>query len=239
MRKERLVVVLEKRLYLYNFSDVKLVDQFETFQNPTGLVSMPSDTEQIIIASLGEKVGQVRVEHYDKRDPIFIDAHNNAISQLVLSPDGTKLATSSTRGTLIRVFDVATKQKLHEFRRGSHVATIHSLSFNKTGSLLCVSSDRGTVHVYNLNATSENRTSSFAFMSPVVPFLGSSWSSKQLSVNETKSLCLLHNDFIYVFGSSGKLYKFSISSPDKPISVDDFIDKNIAMPLLQKPPEST
>jgi len=231
MRKDRLVVVLEKRLFVYNFSDVKLVDQFETFSNPTGLVSMAPNTDQIVIASLGEKPGQVRIEHYSRHESYLIDAHTNAISQMALSPDGSKLATTSTRGTLVRVFDIQTKQKLHEFRRGSTTAAIHSLSFSKDSSLLCVSSDRGTVHVYNLNVITENRTSSFSFMSSMVPFLGSSWSSKQLSVNETKSLCLLHDDYIYVFGASGKLYKFSITSPDKPISVEDFIEKSIAKPV--------
>ena len=36
LRKDRIVVVLEKRVLVYNFADVKLVDQFETFANPLG-----------------------------------------------------------------------------------------------------------------------------------------------------------------------------------------------------------
>jgi len=53
-----------------------------------------------------------------------IAAHTNAIAQLALNKDGSLLATTSAKGTLIRLFNPVTGDKLHELRRGSEEATI-------------------------------------------------------------------------------------------------------------------
>lgn len=47
-----------------------------------------------------------------------ISAHTNPLAALRFSYDGTKLATASTRGTVIRVFDTETGERLFEFTRG-------------------------------------------------------------------------------------------------------------------------
>lgn len=54
------------------------------------------------------------------------------------------------KGTVIRVFSVPSGEKLFQFRRGAYVAKIHSLSFNQQDTLLAVSSDSDTVHVFKL-----------------------------------------------------------------------------------------
>ncbi len=50
---------------------------------------------------------QVRIELYDRRQTRFISAHTNALSCLVLSMDGKRLATASDKGTLVRVWHTA------------------------------------------------------------------------------------------------------------------------------------
>lgn len=37
LRRDRIVVVLEKKVYVYNFSDLQLLHQIETTQNSKGL----------------------------------------------------------------------------------------------------------------------------------------------------------------------------------------------------------
>lgn len=44
----------------------------------------------------------------------------------------------------------------HKFRRGTYPATIFSLSFNQASTLLVVSSDTDTCHIYRIGAVSEN-----------------------------------------------------------------------------------
>ena len=81
----------------------------------------------------------------------IIQAHKTPVAILSLNPTGTLLATASDKGTVIRVFSVPNGDKLHEFRRGSYPAKIYSISFNAVSSLLCVSSDTETVHIFKLS----------------------------------------------------------------------------------------
>lgn len=51
---------------------------------------------------------------------------------------------------MIRVFSIPDANKVYQFRRGSYPAKIYSMSFNLVSSLLCVSSDTETVHIFKL-----------------------------------------------------------------------------------------
>lgn len=81
----------------------------------------------------------------------IIQAHKTPISSLALNSTGSLLATSSDKGTVIRVFSVPGAQKLYQFRRGTYNAKIYSIAFNAVSSLLAVSSDTETVHIFKLS----------------------------------------------------------------------------------------
>ena len=68
------------------------------------------------------------------------------------------MATSSEKGTVIRIFSIPDGKKLFQFRRGSMPARIYSMSFNAASTLLCVSSATETVHIFKLSAPQHNRT---------------------------------------------------------------------------------
>ena len=51
--------------------------------------------------------------------------HQTELVCLSLSANGARLATASERGTIIRVWDTATKHMLHELRRGSDYADVY------------------------------------------------------------------------------------------------------------------
>ncbi|KVH96650.1 WD40 repeat-containing protein [Cynara cardunculus var. scolymus] len=50
--------------------------------------------------------GQIRVEHYASKQAKFIVAHDSRIVCLALTHDGRLLATASSKGTLIRIFNI-------------------------------------------------------------------------------------------------------------------------------------
>lgn len=79
-----------------------------------------------------------------------IKAHKSPLAAVALNSEGTYLATTSEKGTVVRVFAVPSAQKLFQFRRGSYPARIYSMSFNLMSTLLCVSSATETVHIFRL-----------------------------------------------------------------------------------------
>jgi hypothetical protein len=76
-----------------------------------------------------------------------------------LTADGTLLATASTKGTILRVFDVASATCLKEFRRGVERASITCLAWSWDAHWLACSSDKGTTHIFHLDAADEETTS--------------------------------------------------------------------------------
>jgi hypothetical protein len=60
LRKDRVVVVLEEKLYVYNFQNLECSDSWLTFANPLGLVSL-STLENCVLAFPVEKAGKVQI----------------------------------------------------------------------------------------------------------------------------------------------------------------------------------
>ena len=80
----------------------------------------------------------------------IIAAHTSALTTLSMPPSGRLFATTSTRGTLVRVWDSASGKLVKEFRRGTDKADIYGVAFRPDEQELCVWSDKGTVHVFTL-----------------------------------------------------------------------------------------
>jgi len=98
------IVVLEKRIYVYNFSDLLLVDGIETCSNPSGLCSVSYEQEFCVLACPDKEKGRVHVNIYKNDESTItnvLEAHNSSLSCLALNYPGTLLATASEKGTII------------------------------------------------------------------------------------------------------------------------------------------
>ncbi|KAJ4971921.1 hypothetical protein NE237_005020 [Protea cynaroides] len=150
LRRDRIVVVLEHRIYVYNFMDLKLLHQIETLANPRGLCCLSHHSNTSVLACPGLNRGQVRIEHFGLKMTKFISAHDSQIACFTLTMDGLLLATASTKGTLIRIFNTMDGTRLQEVRRGVEKADIYSIALSPNVQWLAVSSDKGTVHIFSL-----------------------------------------------------------------------------------------
>ena len=137
----------------------------------------------MVLVCPGLQKGQVRIEHYASKRTKFVLAHDSRIACFALTQDGSLLATASSKGTLVRIFntvDGTLRQEVGanyyyiasaldprcsfdsynnddvtvQVRRGADRAEIYSLAFSSNAEWLAVSSDKGTVHVFGLKVNS-------------------------------------------------------------------------------------
>jgi len=102
LRRDRVVVALATKVYVYNFADLSLLDHIETADNAKGLCALCPAPSANVLAVPGMQKGDVRIELYDLRKTTLIAAHEAALACLALSASGSRLATASEKGTLIR-----------------------------------------------------------------------------------------------------------------------------------------
>jgi len=57
LKPDRIVVVLEHKIFIYNITTLQIIIEIETSSNPNGLCSMNTDSERTIIACPGRKIG--------------------------------------------------------------------------------------------------------------------------------------------------------------------------------------
>nr|KYP71337.1 WD repeat domain phosphoinositide-interacting protein 3 [Cajanus cajan] len=203
----------------------------ETFLNPKGLCAVSHLSDSLVLACPGLHKGQIRVEHYAQKKTKFISAHDSRIACFALTLDGQLIATASTKGTLIRIFDTDQGTLLQEVRRGANAAEIYSLAFSSTAQWLAVSSDKGTVHVFSLkvnssipqNEKSQNSSNSDAAVTPsnssrsfikfkgVLPkYFNSEWSVAQFHLQEGTQYTVAfgqQKNTVIILGMDGSFYR--------------------------------
>lgn len=64
----RVIVVLEKKVYVYNFSNLSLIDSIDTTVNQLGLITISYDSEECVLACPDKEKGKVWVNIYVKEE---------------------------------------------------------------------------------------------------------------------------------------------------------------------------
>lgn len=148
------------------------------WRGSSGLVALATEEGSSLLAFPGRQPGQVqlvRLPPLDSSSPplppapshdpsttpfpsvSIILAHTTPLSALSTTLSGSLLATASSKGTLVRVWDANSATLVKELRRGTDSAEIFGIAFRKDGGALCVSSDKGTVHVWDLTTTRDEK----------------------------------------------------------------------------------
>ncbi|KAL3418956.1 WD repeat domain-containing phosphoinositide-interacting protein 4 [Phlyctema vagabunda] len=147
LSRSHIVVALQNSVRVYTFASPPDVwGVFETADNPFGLCCLSSK----LLAFPGRTPGQVQIVELGSGNVSIIPAHGSSLRALDISRDGEVLATASETGTLIRVFATTNCARLAELRRGVDHATIFSLGISPSGQLLAVTSDKSTLHIFDI-----------------------------------------------------------------------------------------
>ncbi|KAF2454127.1 WD40-repeat-containing domain protein [Lineolata rhizophorae] len=147
LSKDHIVVVLLNSVNLYRFAKPpSKITMFETSNNPFGLCCLGKR----VVAFPGRTPGHVQIVELATKNVSIVPAHSLPLRALDLSRDGEFLATASEKGTLIRIWSVASGTRLAEFRRGVDPAAIFSVAISPSNAFLAVTSDKSTLHIFEL-----------------------------------------------------------------------------------------
>jgi len=221
LTKDTAIALLKTMCYAYSVPDGRLLVEAPTRKNSFKPIHFRSNR----LAIGGHKQGSVHIydigtmrERKSSSPPVQIYAHQGEIAIVRLNSSGSKLATASDKGTLIRVWDTSTKQRLIEFRRGADPAQIYSIAFSKDSAFLAATGDKGTLHLFALKDKVLNKTSAFARAGRVamIPtqYTDSLWALATGPIpEETEShVCFMSQNRIAVVAVDGTVHLFQFST---------------------------
>ncbi|KAH8106109.1 WD40-repeat-containing domain protein [Cristinia sonorae] len=210
-RRGWLAVALRRRVVVFQLdATVTRFAEWDTSDNPRGLLAIATAAHATLLAIPGRQLGHVQLIHLSpcvppqplgppssspskapsaspQRHVSIIAAHTSALTTISVPPSGRLLATTSSRGTLIRIWDTRTGKLVRELRRGTDKAEIYGVAFRPDEREVCVWSDKGTVHVFALSEDGgvSNRHSTLSPLTSYIPlprYFGSEWSYAQYRI---------------------------------------------------------
>jgi WD40 repeat protein len=226
--KNYILVSTDKKIYIYEFYTLLLVRSIDTIYNPRGCMASSIDINGNLFYP-SNNLGSISIININNEEVREIDAHANAIDNLLLSRDGNYLVTTSEKGTIIRIFNTYNLVKINEFRRGTEPSKIVDIALNYNSSILLVASEKGTIHLFNTeidnHCTIPNSTFSFGFLNYALPsYFQSKWSFAQFYLKGviTKSIFDYDTYKIYTIGDDGQFYILNYENLE-----NNYIEKTI------------
>ncbi|XP_025828898.1 WD repeat domain phosphoinositide-interacting protein 4 [Agrilus planipennis] len=245
LRKDKLVVALLNQIHVFSFpTPLQRLFSLETKENLRGLceVTPLASAEKQILIFPGHKVGSVQIvgltgtEGGVSNAPVWICAHRNELGCIALNQQGTRIATASNKGTLIRVWDSSTRKLLIELRRGSDPATVYCINFSRDSDFLCCSSDKGTVHIFAIKNANLNKRMTLSNLGILGPYGDSQWALANFTVppecacvcafgpnSSVIAICLDGTFHKYVFNADGNCNREAFDEFLDVCDDDDFL----------------
>ena len=154
--KEKFIFVFCKdSINIISMKTMKTIKEIAIKNNPEGIGSISSDVDKYILSWPSFNQGEIEIKDFQEIKnnslSIKLKAHSSDINYIKLNKDGTKLASASINGTMIRIFDVIKKQIIQEFKRGNGNAKIYSINFSNDSNIFALTSDHGTAHIFSIN----------------------------------------------------------------------------------------
>ncbi|VDN56386.1 unnamed protein product [Dracunculus medinensis] len=219
LRRDRIIIVLFSSIHIYSFTETpEKLHIYCSSTNPLGLCCLcPSSENSLLVFPAPSSSAEVACINLavPNEPPTILKAHTRPLSAIALNSTGKQLATCSVKGTIIRIFDTQTKLLLHELRRGSSSANIFSLNFSFDSSMLCVSSNHTTVHLFSWKKPKKPKN-----LLDTLNLIGlsgeGSFSKFQLPFSmKSSDICICafgpQSDSIIAISSDGSYCKFSFS----------------------------
>ena len=225
IKRTKIFIIVENNILVFTLGNYEKIDSLKTFTNKIGIFGISLDPKINMISYPSPDAGKIITKDYDNKiegDFIVseINAHKNEIIALVMNYDGSLIASASERGTIIKIFKSKDGSLLQELRRGTEPAEIYSLAFDFKSRFIACSSNKGTVHIFNINndEIEEKNKNQKSILGNVVKYLGfkneylsSEWSFAQyrLTCKEKNIISFNHekDDIIIVITLNGKYYQ--------------------------------
>ncbi|KAL0249065.1 hypothetical protein GEMRC1_004299 [Eukaryota sp. GEM-RC1] len=158
-----LLIIHHNQIEVYALTNLKKICSIETMEGSFPLCAYDFSGAHRIAYAEPKKTGHVSVFDLRTRQPIYtFKAHNHGLVAMNYSPNGKYLATASTRGTIARVFNLSNLQidspPVTAYRRGHVSASVNFLLVQPP--FLCVSSDRETIHFFQLHSQKQTQLES-------------------------------------------------------------------------------
>jgi len=169
-----------------------------TYQNISGAGDLVHSDSLTKIAVCGLLPGSIQVfsQDIDIR-PTFIQAHQHPITLLKFSPDSSLVASTSEKGTIIRIFDTTNSSLINVFRRGTFSKQVVCMAFSPSNRFFVAVSEN-TVHLFD---ASEKCTDEIG---------RKSISKMKIEGTETMDICFQGDFLINMINSFGVFFKIDI-----------------------------
>ena len=154
LKKDLLIVVCQKRIYVFDFNTYEIKDTIDTGDNKKELIAVNGSPEFTILAFPSLKgVNKISIKNYEKRDIMTFSPQDDSVSKIAMNNNGTLIVTANENGTIIRIHSCIDGALLQEFKRGHEKAKINYICFDNDSKLMAVSSSRGTIHIFSMGST--------------------------------------------------------------------------------------
>ncbi len=184
---------------------MECITQIETNKNQFGICAISANETISAVAAPAMEIGTVKLYIFegDAHRDINIKIHSTELKAVAVNPECSLIATSSVKGTVVRITSVEGGAVLQELRRGAGTASIQNLVFHPHLNLIAVNSDRSSCHVFEIkksiekatesgdgtvdkrkNVQADNRKSKVKFLKMFSKYFDSEWAVSKVKIDE-------------------------------------------------------